>query len=620
MIFGQGQGGRTVLGAGRQSSSRRDLMTLGVMAALVLGILAYWTLGRAQRRMERDAPAPAPGESSEVLTVEEDDPYKAKAKKNLERDLAESGGAAGGSRGGGAASHSVTPENRRWLTEQMEADEAERSKFLPMLEKFTPLEYDAVRGFRALMQDQVASGFRPKVAAPGSAGDGMVVDAGPEGLTVEAAGGKKTKLAWDKVEASDAFRIALEMPLPEAADAKARHHIFLAQLATLAGKAARAAEFRLKAATFHFQDEIGKDAPEGAKALYDAARALVDERSASPLEKESDRDALALDILHLARLASAAGMESDSADYAARAVALDPTLEEEAAGGATKGLDRWLLENESWAWDPDDMNRADAQTANDLAGDAKAVLHIYRYMRTLGDERLARAAQEEPSYARLLNLPRQTRGRIYRAECGLIRSHTTMRFTKRPDHVDSGVQEVEFLFLSAKDSPGGIYLVCVPRATRFRQGDFLSVTGVFLRRWPYQKPNGKWRWIPWVVASKVEKIKLRGTKGWGAFIFVLLGLGGVGAIALFFAARREWRELTASRDRLHSRRRGGRNMIRRKVAGAMAASGDKSKPDDGDPAEAGDADATKAGDGDAAEPASEPDAGGSAPDADDKKD
>ena len=198
----------------------------------------------------------------------------------------------------------------------------------------------------------------------------MVVDAGPEGLTVEAAGGKKTKLAWDKVEASDAFRIALEMPLPEAADAKARHHIFLAQLATLAGKAARAAELRLKAATFHFQDEIGKDAPEGAKALYDAARALVDERSASPLEKESDRDALALDILHLARLASAAGMESDSADYAARAVALDPTLEEEAAGGATKGLDRWLLENESWAWDPDDMNRADAQTANDLAGDA----------------------------------------------------------------------------------------------------------------------------------------------------------------------------------------------------------------------------------------------------------
>jgi hypothetical protein len=578
-------------------------MTLGVMAAMALGILAYWTLSRAQRRMERDAP-PVHDESSEILTVEED-LTKRDVKALRERDRAESGAAAeAGESRGGAPVRVVTPDDEEWLRKQLEADEAKRAKFLPMLEKFTPLEHDAVRGFRALMQDRVPGGFRPKLAAPGGQGDGVIVDAGPDGFTLEAPGGGKAKLAWDKVKIGDAFEIALEMTPPGADDAKARNLIYLAQLATLAGRAGDAEKFRADAAGLHFRAELGQGAPEGAKELFGAARALVDERSASPLEKESGRDALALDMLHLSRLASAAGAASDSAGYAARAVALDPTLEDEVAGGATRSLDRWLLENESWAWDPDDMGRADARTANDLAGDARAILHLYRYMRTIGDERLTRAAREEPAYARLLNRPRQTRGRIYRAECGLIRSHMKMRFTKRPEHVDSGVREVEFLYLSAKDSPGGIYLACVPREMRFKRGDFLSVTGIFLRRWPYQKPNGKWRWIPWIVASKIEKIAVRSTKGWGAFIFVLLGLGGVGAIALFFAARREWRELTASRDRLHARRRGGRDMIRRKVAGAMAASGDKAKPED-------------AG---AAKPEPESGAPDPSPDADGKKD
>jgi len=571
-----------VLNPGKQPSSRRDLMTLGVMTAMVLAILAYWSFGRARRKMQGDA-LPPPGESSEVITVEDDDPFKREVKRNRERDLAAGGEAAAAAAGEqGEGRTPVTPENQDWLTDQMKADEAERTKFLPMLEKFTPLEYDAVRAFRALMQDRVPSGYRTKLAVP-EGGEGTVVDAAPDGLTIEAAGGAKTKLAWDKVEIGEAFRIALEMTPPDSADATARDLIYLAQLATLAGEAERAAEFRTKAARVHFRAALGDGAPEEVKALYGAARSLVDRRLISPPDKETDRDALALDFLHLSRLASAAGLASDSAEYTERALALDPLLEDEAEGRASRSLDLWLLENESWAWDPDEPSGADVRTANDLAGDAEAVLHIYRYMRTLGPERLARAAFEEPSYPRLLNLPRQTRGRVYRAECGFIRRFKTMRLTKRPEHVDAGVQEVDFLFLSAKDSPGGrtrygIYLVCVPHETHFRQGDFLSLTGVYLRRWPFKKPNGNWRWIPWIVASKIETIEVRGTKGWDSFIFALLGLGAAGAVVLFFAARREWRGLVANRDRLHARRLGSRNIIRRKVAGAMAGQNKKDKP------------------------------------------
>lgn len=593
-------------------------MTLVVMAALVLGILAFWALGRARKRMDRDVPPP-PGEASETLTVEDNDPIKREVMRNRDRDLAKPGAAAAAGQDEGegeAPARDVTPEDRIWLQEQMEADEAERAKFLPMLDEFTPLEYDAVRAFRALMQDRVPSGFRPKLAPPAGGGERTVVDAGPRGLTLEAPGGERTDLAWGDLSVGEAFRIAREMTPPDAPKARARHLVYLAQLATLAGEPRDASEFRSEAAALHFRAALGEGAPEEAKALFETARSLVDARSASPPERESDRDALALDILHLSRLASSAGLTSDGAEYAAQAVALDPLLEDEVAGRASRLLDRWLLEDESWAWDPDDTSGADVRTANDFAGDARAILHLYRYMRTLGPDRLARAARDDPSYERLLGLPRQTRGRIYRAECGFIKRHTTMRFTKRPEHLDAGIRELDFLFLSAKDSPGGIYLVCVPYETRFKQGDFLSVTGVYLRRWPYQKPSGKWKWIPWIVASKIEKIEIRGVKGWGAFIFVLLGLGAAGAIALFFAARREWRELTASRDRLHARRLGGRDMIRRKVAGAMAASRDKAKPTDGDKAKPAPEDASK----DAAESKEPPDPDAPAPDGDEKKD
>ncbi|MHC5058983.1 MAG: hypothetical protein ACYTKD_30380, partial [Planctomycetota bacterium] len=336
MIFAEG--GHAVFKAGRQPSAKRDIMTLGIMVALVLGILAYWTLGKARKRLERDA-ADLPGEASETITVEEDD-YRREAMRY--RDLAERGedaAAADEPREGQGAVRPIPPDDADWIDDEMRKEEAERAKFLPMLEKFTPLEYDAVRAFRALMQDRVPNGFRPKLAPPEGGGERAVVDAAPSGLTLGGPGEEKTRLAWDKVAIGDAFRIALEMTPPGSPEAGARDLIYLAQLATLAGKPDEAAKFRAGAAELHFRAELGEGAPEEARALFDAARALVDGRAADAPRSESDQDALALDTLHLSRLASSAGRASEADEYAARAVELDPFLEDEAGGRASRGLD-----------------------------------------------------------------------------------------------------------------------------------------------------------------------------------------------------------------------------------------------------------------------------------------
>ena len=66
---------------GKQPSSRRDLMTLGVMTAMVLAILVYWSFGRARRKMDakgtdaifmnrgdlRGSGMESPGNSGELL-------------------------------------------------------------------------------------------------------------------------------------------------------------------------------------------------------------------------------------------------------------------------------------------------------------------------------------------------------------------------------------------------------------------------------------------------------------------------------------------------------------------------------------------------------------------------
>ena len=173
----------------------------------------------------------------------------------------------------------------------------------------------------------------------------------------------------------------------------------------------------------------------------------------------------------------------------------------------------------------------------------------------------------------LLYKPTGNRGRVFKIRGGFIRRYKSVRWSKDPAHADAGLRDLEFCFLRDTEERAGIYLVSAPQDVRgFKSSDFVGVTGVYVRRWPYQKPNGRWRWVPWIAGMSIRKIDIPPPKGWGAFIFVLLAAGLAGGVILFLAARRDWRDGVVARDRLHARRRGGRDRVRRKVGEAMRAS------------------------------------------------
>jgi len=506
----------------------REWVTLAVLAATLLALLAFRGLIRAGRTIDRSthavpdaaeiSPRPDPTDPirREVLArkqaeaVQPAPDSRERPPTSPKETPAESGPAAAeGPRGPGGPARVVAaeaPEPRgwggerspaeipvldsKWLHDTERAEEAERAAFLPMLEKFTPLEPEPILAWRQRIAERVESGAALVLPSPG--GDRRVVGASPEGLELESPGGPRQNLAWGELSVAE---------------------------------------------------------------LYSLAKAAAEVRAGE--EK-------ALDVLFLAQLAELAGRASEAADLRAKAVALDSSLAEAAAQPARVALDLRVLDQFSWAWD-------DLQTpepANSLADDAPSILHVYRYMRTVGMEKLRASSNRNPKYGELLNRPAENRGKAITLIARFVKRFKSMRFTKHKEHLEAGIQDLDFCFI-VDTHVRGIYLVSAPQDLRgFTDSDIVLVTGVYIRRWPYMR-HGEWRWVPYLAALSVEKYELPPIKGL-RFAVTLLVIGAVGLFAVLFVfARRDARGGSELRERL-SRLRGGREHIRRKVAEAVS--------------------------------------------------
>ncbi|MHC4503392.1 MAG: hypothetical protein ACYTFI_08815, partial [Planctomycetota bacterium] len=496
--------------------------------------------------------------------------------------------------------------------------------------------------YRIRISERVAAGERPEIPLPGAAdaAERPVVKVSKKGLTLKLVGGEVREVPWNDVTEESFYRLARQVAVTEGPAASARNLRYLAQLADMAGKGEDAKSLRILAARAHFRERLTGSAAEARPGFsldgkrYSATEASAEGLSAETpdgekrtfawkdvtaealnelaraLEPPAGAGGRALDLVHLSRIAAELGGSAEAAELERKtleqkALVLDPLLVDEIKGRPQISLNEAILDEFSWSWDPANLSATQlrneertSRDANNLTDDAPSVFHVYRYMRTLGGRRMAEIARRKPNYMTLLYKPTGNRGRVFSIRGGFIRRYKSVRWSKDPAHVEAGLRDLEFCFLRDTEERAGIYLVSVPRDVRgFKSSDFVGVTGVYIRRWPYQKPNGRWRWVPWIAGMSIRKIDIPPPRGWGAFIFVLLVAGFAGGVILFLAARREWRDSVAARDRLHARRRGGRDRIRRKVGEAMRQSG---------AAQAGGSDGTvgKPGDG-SSEPPSE---------------
>jgi hypothetical protein len=291
-------------------------------------------------------------------------------------------------------------------------------------------------------------------------------------------------------------------------------------------------------------------------ALFDLARA----------EAESGRrDPSATEWLHLSQLAGMVGAADAAGAYRAKALALDATLEAAAAKGAEVSLDVRVLNECSWPWD-DPM---DPEPANNLTDDTPSIVHVYRYMRTVGLPALRAVAVRNPEYAKVLRQPAEYRGKVIRLEARYVKRFKSMRLTGVADHADAGVQDLDFGFV-VDAHVRGIYLVSAPQDLReFADSDIVSLTGVYIRRWPYIR-HGVWKWVPWIAALKIEKFEIAPIEGWRTATYLLVAGAAIVFAVIAYYGLRDSKEGLAAREKL-TRMRTGRDHVRRKVAEAMAA-------------------------------------------------
>lgn len=483
-------------GSGRDSMGK-EWVTLAILAAALLGLLAFRGLIKAGRKMTPPQYA-VPDASEDMPKPDPTDPIRRAVLERRRKEMAEP---ASQQEAGPedqarvrpiAEEKTIEPWRERspeeiplsdalWLRRTELEEEKERGEFLPMLENFTPLEPEPVRAWRQRIMEAVESGAKLSLRSR------KVVDASLEGLGLESDSGGQQKLLWGDLSHGEMYALALDV-------------------------------YRAKAVELN-----------------------------------------PLDVLFLGQLAEIAGQTSDSQKFREEAVAADEKLKELATSPPRVTLDFRILDQFSWAWD-DPQN---PEPANSLWDDAPSIFHVYRYMRTIGPEALRKSALKDPKYGELLNRPAENRGRAISLIARFVKRFKSMRWTKYDGHVQAGIRDLDFCFI-VDTHVRGIYLVSAPQDLRgFTDSDIVSVTGIYVRRWPYLR-HGEWRWVPYIAALSVERYELPPIKGLG-LAKTLLVIGAVGLfVVIFVLARKDTRQGADVRERL-SRLRGGREHIRRKV-------------------------------------------------------
>jgi hypothetical protein len=290
-------------------------------------------------------------------------------------------------------------------------------------------------------------------------------------------------------------------------------------------------------------------------ALYGAVKAdLPNAKGDMPAEE----------LIHLSQLADMAMQKEDASEFLTRALELKPELKEIAERGPVVELDKRILNEYSWPWD----DPTDPEPANSLADDSPSILHAYRYMRTVGLEELQKGAIHNPQYAAILKRPAEFRGRTIRLEARYVKRFKSMRITKVAGYQEAGIRDIDFCFV-VDAHVRGIYLVSAPQDLRqFGDSDIVTLTGVYIRRWPYIR-HGVWKWVPWIAALSVEEFEVAPIKGWKTATYLLVTGAGIVFVVIAYFARRDSKEGVVARGKL-TRMRTGRDHIRRKVAEAVA--------------------------------------------------
>jgi hypothetical protein len=145
------------------------------------------------------------------------------------------------------------------------------------------------------------------------------------------------------------------------------------------------------------------------------------------------------------------------------------------------------------------------EVANDLKAEAefKAIVHLYRFLRSHTPVELAAMAEAQASHADLLRNSEHYRGKVVRLRVQTRGKPTAFAWPEN----EAGVRETSMVLCRGADPKGGAgeYAILVARPVdSVEDAALYDVTGVFLKRYPTLSKDNVWKWQPLLLALDIS--------------------------------------------------------------------------------------------------------------------
>jgi len=247
-------------------------------------------------------------------------------------------------------------------------------------------------------------------------------------------------------------------------------------------------------------------------------------------------------------------------------------------------------------WDDDRLLRNTPWVAHNIKGEHRVVDHIYQFLRTHTAEELKAKADRDLTHRDMMTNPGFYRGKVVNMRAVILRVFKIYGWYDQADDDSgtpkSGVLDTTMLFVRSADRRGThLYVVLVAEPPRnFRERDIIEFTGVFMKRFPYQRKDNKWETHPLLLTMKAPAAEVTSKDSLHLTVAIVLVVV-IAMIILYFAVRGETRESEEKRRERIERRRNGRSRLQqqlnsRREGGPQGGSSERSPeldlPDDED--------------------------------------
>jgi hypothetical protein len=219
-------------------------------------------------------------------------------------------------------------------------------------------------------------------------------------------------------------------------------------------------------------------------------------------------------------------------------------------------------------WDTDQVLRSTPWIANNLKAEHGVVDHIYRFLRTHTPEELAPRAAHDLTHRDMLVSPGFHRGKIVSMRAKLLRIYHVLSWEEEEGkRTESGVLDTTMLFVRDATPRRNPYIFVVLTAEppwEFQEQGVYEFTGVFMKRYPYQRKDSKWETHPLLVSMSLKPADMTGEDSFMLTVAIVVA-AAVAMIVLYFAVRGETRESEEKRSQRLERRRVGRERLMRRA-------------------------------------------------------